>query len=84
MPQHDGWRCPVCGRGCAPFVLYCPCVEPPFKLGVTVVGAVACDHEWLVENDGSAGETRRCMVCGLRLAGVSLPPTTVTMVDHLA
>jgi hypothetical protein len=45
MPQHDGWRCPVCGRGCAPFVLYCPCVEPPFKLGVTVVGAVACDHE---------------------------------------
>lgn len=21
----DGWRCPVCGRGNAPFVASCPC-----------------------------------------------------------
>ena len=23
-----GWRCPVCGSGCAPTLERCPCVQP--------------------------------------------------------
>lgn len=23
-----GWVCPVCGRGCAPYVSFCPCKGP--------------------------------------------------------
>jgi len=25
QPSQEGWRCPVCGRGNAPFVMQCPC-----------------------------------------------------------
>lgn len=27
LAMRFGWRCPVCERGCAPFVPFCPCCE---------------------------------------------------------
>lgn len=36
MPQgfgkQEGWICPVCGRGVAPWVNYCPCQESEMKI----------------------------------------------------
>lgn len=36
MPQgfgeQKGWICPVCGRGLAPWVDYCPCQESEIKI----------------------------------------------------
>lgn len=28
MPENPGWLCPACGRGNAPWVAQCPCVQP--------------------------------------------------------
>lgn len=29
-PVSVGWKCPVCGRGVAPFLSVCPCVPPTY------------------------------------------------------
>lgn len=27
VPPPSGWVCPRCGRGCAPSVAFCPCIN---------------------------------------------------------
>lgn len=49
MPQgfgkQEGWICPVCGRGVAPWVNYCPCQGSEMK--ITYGTSTATDNEEL-------------------------------------
>lgn len=43
--KQEGWICPVCGRGVAPWVDYCPCQGSEMK--ITYGTSTATDNEEL-------------------------------------
>jgi DNA-directed RNA polymerase subunit RPC12/RpoP len=57
--MSDGWRCPACGRGNAPWVATCQCYGQQATTAATTTG---CLHNWVNDTAGTV-----CQKCGQRL-----------------
>ena len=63
MPQgfgeQKGWICPVCGRGVAPWVDYCPCRQDASVINVTTTTeSVDLSKYYTLINDGTVPEEK--------------------------
>ena len=44
--EQKGWICPVCGRGVAPWVDYCPCQRYEMKITYGTSTGIEMDDGW--------------------------------------
>ena len=56
--KQEGWICPVCGRGVAPWVDYCPCRQDAGVTNVTTTETVDLSKYYTLINDGTVPEAK--------------------------
>ena len=57
--EMRGWICPVCGRGMAPWVSYCPCqIDAGASSVTTGTGSIDLSKYYTLVNDGTVPEAK--------------------------
>ena len=57
--KQEGWICPVCGRGVAPWVEVCPCRQDAGVINVTTITETAdLSQYYTLINDGTVPEAK--------------------------